>query len=181
MNRVTVLLLVALLPARALAQSDRFEVGQRLRAFETAWEEHKDEAARKRALAALEKVTVLFFKGSLDEVARTFDQARHLLTTAKEPSATVRWAGALAVRPAARFLDNKHPELSITVASFYKVEAELPKDAILKLTLRDANGKALAEQQTPITALPLQTKPSLDGVHIPEGDHTLEAVIVVGK
>src|SRR5438270_370259 len=67
MKRVALVVLIAapLLSGQARAQAERFEIGQRLRAFENAWELHKEEAARNRALKALEQVIPLFFKGRL--------------------------------------------------------------------------------------------------------------------
>src|SRR5262249_243170 len=63
MKRLLLLLLcgsAALLPAQARAQVERFEVGQRLRAFEAVWEEQTDPKARKRAIAPLQRSATAF-------------------------------------------------------------------------------------------------------------------------
>src|SRR5262249_10796798 len=108
------------MPARA--QGERFEVGQRLRAFDAARGEQTDEAARRRALKALPPVVSLFLKGQSDEVARTLDQARHALRSDREPPAEVRWAESLYARPATRLADTALPAIEVTLAPFYKVD-----------------------------------------------------------
>src|SRR6266545_6453267 len=122
MNRVLLPTLVALvlLPSAARAQAERFEVGQRLRAFEAAWEDQRDESARKRALGPLVEVTPLFFKGRSDEVARVLDRARHALRSEQPAPPEVQWAESLAVQLGTRFLDSSEPKLAVTVQPFYE-------------------------------------------------------------
>src|SRR5262245_20668149 len=158
------LALLALLPTAARAQPDRFEVGQHLRAFEAAWDEHTDEAGRKRALALLGDVTSHFFKGRLDEVARSLDRARHGLRSEKPAAAEVQWAESLAVAPATRLADTTLPELAVTLRPFYQVAGGPVKGAALRLTLLAPKAAdALARHEAAIDTLPLEAKLPLKG------------------
>src|SRR5437764_12684063 len=83
----------------------RYDLGQRLRAFEHEWEAHADAAARRRALPVLKRVVPLFFANRLTEVCATLDEIRFLLRSADAPPPAQRWAESLLVRPATRLLD----------------------------------------------------------------------------
>ncbi|MCI0463283.1 MAG: alpha/beta fold hydrolase [Gemmataceae bacterium] len=185
MNRVLLLASITLLlslPSAARAQAERFEVGQRLRAFEAAWEDQKDEAPRKRALGPLADVTALFFKGSIDEVGRVLDRARHALRSEQPAPAEVQWAESLSVRLATRFLDLGAAKLPITLQPFYEVKAEAPKSAVLRLILEAPAAKALPlRHEQAIEALPLETALPLAGKQLAEGDYQLRAEIVLGE
>jgi predicted esterase len=173
--------LLLLVPARAAAQADRFEIGQRLRAFETAWEKQKEPAARQRALDAIPNLITQFFRGRYDEAARILAAGEDALRSAMEPPAEVRWAQSLALRLARRLADTDLTELPVTLASFYKVKAEVPQGAALKLTLLAGDGKSvLVSREAPITALPLVIALPLKGAHPAEGDHLLRAEILAG-
>jgi predicted esterase len=171
-----------LLPAgRAAAQAERFEIGQRLRTFERAWEKQKDPAARKRALDAIQNLVPQFLRGRLDEAARTLAAGGDALRSEKDPSAEVRWAQSLSLQTVRRLADIDLAELPVTLAPFYKVKAEAPQGAALKLTLLASDGKTvLATRETPITALPLATALPLKGARQIEGDHRLRAEIIAG-
>jgi pimeloyl-ACP methyl ester carboxylesterase len=177
--RLALVCLLALSPARAAAQSDRFEVGQRLRAFEAAWEAHPDAAARKRALKAVQGVVAQFFKGRYDEAARILAEAGNALRAEKEPPAEVLWAQSLSVRLGPRLADATPRELGVALEPFYKTKAEAPKGAALRLTLLATDGKTvLASHEAPIRALPLRTPLPLKGPRLAEGDHLLRAEVV---
>ncbi len=77
--------LVLGLPTFGFAQAGRYEVGLRLHAFETAWDQHNNAEARKRSVAPLKTAVNSFFAGRFEEIARSFDQARHALVSDKAP------------------------------------------------------------------------------------------------
>ena len=56
------------------AQEARFELGQRVRAFEIAWEQQTDATARARAVPHLNAAVTNFFSFKLDEAGRSLDQ-----------------------------------------------------------------------------------------------------------
>jgi pimeloyl-ACP methyl ester carboxylesterase len=178
---VALLCLLALPSGRAAAQADRFEIGQRLRAFETAWEKEQEPAGRKRALNAIQNLVTQFFRGRLDEAARTLAAGEAALRSEKEPPAGVRWAQSLVLRLGRRLADTDLGELPVTLAPFYKVKAEAPPGAALKLTLLTGDAKTvLAAHEAPITALPLTTALPLKSARPAEGDYLLRAEIRAG-
>src|SRR5260370_3313972 len=153
---VALFCLLLLVPARATAQAERFEIGQRLRTFEAAWEQQKDPAARKRALAAIQDLVTQFFRGRFDEAARSLAAGQDALRSQKQPAADVRWAQSLALGLARRLADTDLAELPVTLAPFFKTQAAAPQGVALKLTLLASDGKTvLAAREAPIAALPL--------------------------
>ncbi len=184
MRRIPLLLLTGLLtlrPAPAAAQAERFEVGQRIRAFEIAWEAQKDPAARERALKAVRGVVAQFFEGRFSEAGRLLAEAGNALRSAAEPPPEVRWAQSLSVRLPRRFADSKTTALPVTLESFYPVKAEAPSGAALRLTLLAGDGKTVLDScEPPITRLPLETVLPLKAALPLEGDWLLRAEVVAG-
>jgi pimeloyl-ACP methyl ester carboxylesterase len=173
------LALVLALPAALPAQPDRYELGQRLRAFERAYDAQPDVAARKRAVAPLKQATFLFFAGQLGEAGHMLDRARRALAAEKEPEAAALWAESLVLRPGSRLLDRAAPEIPWTLAPFYTVPAKQPPQARLRCTLVRTGGKPVAgPAEVALNALPLEGKLPLAGVA--EGDYLLRAEVVVG-
>lgn len=117
---------VVVLPCLAAAQESRYELGQRLRAFEAEWERVADAAARKRTLPHLKQATTAFFAAFLDnrfeEAARGLDLARLALTTEK-PDPAVLWAESCVVKVDRRFAEK---EVKVTLAPFYKPRQPQP-------------------------------------------------------
>src|SRR5439155_24993071 len=93
------LFLIVVSPIKAHAKPGHYDLGQKLRAFELAWDQAADPAARRRALPVLKTVVPLLFAGQKPAAGRAFDQSRLLLHSAEEPSAEERWATSLVVRP----------------------------------------------------------------------------------
>lgn len=148
--------LLGVMPAAALAQTERYELGQRLRRFEEAWEKQPDPAARKRALELLPPVTRQFLSLQLGEAGRTLDTARHALAS-REPSAAERWLDALAVAPERRLLDKNPRDLTVEVRAFYRVTGPPPGGIVA--TLRVGTAKPVV--------VPLDKLPAVATVPVP--------------
>src|SRR3954471_12776326 len=104
-TRALLLVLAAfVIPSRSPAQEARFELGQRLRAFEVEWDRVTDEAARKRTLPHLKQATASFFTFNLPEAVRGLDLARLALGSEKEPDPAVLWAESCIFKPTSRLL-----------------------------------------------------------------------------
>jgi predicted esterase len=127
-----------LMPNQAPAQPERFELGQRLKAFEKEWDKQTDPAARKRALAILPKVTEKFFTFQLGEAGRVLDQARWALTSDKPMLDDVAWAWSLYAVPDKRLIDRATEKLNVKIKPFYQTKVGEPKQAqlIVKVTGR---------------------------------------------
>lgn len=131
----------------AAAQAERYELGQRLKAFEKAWDETIDAAARKAALAIVAQATPQFFALQLGEAGRTLDQARWALAGA-EPDADVKWLTSLYAVPEKRLYDADVNEVKVGVKHFYKAAGIAP---IATVTLQLGTEK-------PVT-VPLEKRP----------------------
>jgi predicted esterase len=166
------------LPVVAAAQPDRFELGQRLRAFESAWDAHQpDAAARKRAVEPLKKAVASFFSQQSGEAGRSLDAARRALASAEAKAPEVRWAESLAFQPETRLLDAEEPELPFTLAAFYKLDGQPPTEAVLRVTLL-LNGAASPGPAftVPVKALPLSDRVPLQ--NLTEGDYQARVEIL---
>jgi predicted esterase len=158
----------------------RFELGLRLRAFETALADHDDAAARKRAVADLKTATTEFLSptGKTAEAARHLDLARFAVLSDKEPAADALWAASLSVRPAARLLDVSADKLPIGVRPFYAVKGGAPDKARLRVSLLAGGDVVGAEQTVDLDKLPREFDLALKGHR--EGDYQLRCEILQG-
>lgn len=133
------------------AQSERHELGRRLVAFEKQWETTTDDAARKRALAILPKVTTQFFALQLGEAGRTLDDARWALL-GETPSDETRWAESLHIVPPAVLHDLAKDDFIVTVKHFYPPNVPRPKGMIVTLKFDDV------AEPVPLDKLPAKVK-----------------------
>ncbi len=179
MKRFALFVALAAVAGPARAQDARFELGQRLRAFEAAWDTRTDAAARKRAVAPLKQASAGFFSFRLDQAGKALDEARFSLTKDLPPEPAVRWAASLSPKPADR-LAEVNAELPVSLAPFYPVEADPPPAAKLRLTLfpLGSDRSAAAPASSEIAKLPHETRLSLKD--LPEGDYTLNAEVLSG-
>ncbi len=142
--RTTTVLFLLTVATPVLAQPERYELGQRLKAFEAAWDAHTDSAARKRAVAAVDKVTQQFLSFRLGEAGRTLDEARFALESDKPPSDDLKWATSLYPDVPKRVIDGS-ADLTVGVKAFYPMKAKRPDGLSVRLAL--GTGK-------PVTATP---------------------------
>ena len=137
----------------------RYDIGRKYLAFEIAWDEHPDPAARKRALPPLKKVMAAFFTGKADDVAKLFDEARHALESDKPVSDAVRWADTVAVSLQQRLTDPKDAEISVRLERLFDAGVPIPSSARAKIQFFDADRKAMGQPQiVDILSLPSEAK-----------------------
>lgn len=144
MRTTSTLFILALLPISAVAQAERYELGQRLKSFEAAWDKQTNAAARKRALSGIGKVTQQFFSFQFGEAGRTLDEARFALEFEKSPSSELQWATALYPDVPKRLIDGS-TDLTVNLKAFYTVKGKRPEN----LTVRFSFGK-----EKPTTVIP---------------------------
>ena len=138
----------------AAAQAERYELGRRLRAFETAWE-GAARPAQLKALAGLPKATTQFFGFQFGEAGRTLDAARRTLV-GTEVTPPTAWAEALFVAPEARLIDAGKPGLEVVVKPFYAVKGPVPEGATCRVTLGTGEPRAVPLAKFPAKiAVPL--------------------------
>lgn len=173
MRFVPFAVLLLALPTLAQTPEVRFDLGQRLRAFEQALEASPPGAQRDQAVVGLKNLTTTFFSFQFGKAGQMLDEARLALTKAAVTDAD-RWAASLNVTPATRLLDVTAKELPVTLPPFYTVKATAPEKAQVTLVLVDAQGKAVATATTPLDKVTLSLSSP------PPGEYTLRAEIAVG-
>lgn len=161
----------------AMAQPIRFELGQRTRAMELAWEAQANAEARKRATVHLKQAVTLFFAFKLNEAAQQLDHARFALRSATPLAPAAQWAESLYVVPETRLLDKSATTLAFTLDKLYPTADDIPKGALLQLSLSSA--KKAKTMDFPIINLPLQQQLPLTLAKAAEGDFTLTVKVVV--
>ncbi len=173
-SRLILLFVLLLCPIRAEAQAIRYELGQRTRTCEIAWDAQPDAAARKRATAFLKQAVTLFFSFKLNEAARALDQARFALHSETPPAPETQWAESLYFTPESRLIDKSATQLSGTIAELYSVTKENPASATISLTLQSQQAKGKGKPfEFAVTSLPLQITLPLNSARLSEGDYTL--------
>lgn len=151
-------LLVAIGPARAADPPPvkldvaRYELGRRLKAFEDGWDKVTDPAARKRAVAEMEKVHTQFLSFRLAEAARTLDRATHALMSDQPMTPAEGWAAALIAVPEKRLIGAGTKEVGITVRPLYKPDGGRPAALAVRLGFADADPVEVKPDDLPATA-----------------------------
>ena len=191
----SLLALHATRPNQTAAQATRFELGQRVRAMEEAWERNKDAERRRFAVVSVNQAVMKFFSFQQVAAARLLDEARFALCDPpadKSSDERRRWAESLAFEPSSRLLDAATAqELKVKSFAFYSTNTPIPADAKLELSLSTADGRQLACAETPIAALPAGTvfqlsrpsppdQQSQKNWPTPPGDCSLTATVVFG-
>jgi predicted esterase len=129
----------------------RYELGKRLKRFETAWEKHERPESRRLALGHVEKLTQQFFAFQFGEAGRSLDRAAFALLSDDEPSTTRQWAWSLYATPEARVIDGSAKELTITVKQLYAVKGDMPKGLEVQLWFTDKQVTTLKPDKFPLT------------------------------
>ncbi len=130
---VLLTLIVVAVPAPAFAQVERYELAQRLKRFETAWDKQTDAAIRKRSLAIVEKATRQFLSFQLGEAGRTLDESWWELHSRNELDSPTWWALAVYADPERRVVDAKQDWVKVTLRSLYTVKLDKPIKATATL------------------------------------------------
>lgn len=172
-----VALLCCTSPWLGFGQETRFELGQRLRAFEIAWENQMDAQARARSVPHLVSAVRQFFSLSPAQAAQSLDQARFAVLSAAPPPESVIWATSLFVKPATRLVDQSSGTLDFRVAPFYRKELEAPRVNTIQISLIDAKGQSACDVAGSIDRLPWSGR--LAWQAIAEGDYRLVAKILL--
>jgi predicted esterase len=155
----------------------RYELGQRLKRFEAAWEKHEGQDARKRALAHVEKLTQQFFAFQFSEAARSLDRAGFALVSEDAPALSRQWAWSLCAVPEARVVDGGAKELAVTIKPLYEVKGDLPKGLEVQLWFTDKQITTLLPDKFPLTVkVPLPALGDFRGL-----DRKLYFLVEAGK
>jgi len=153
------------IPNLAFAQPERYELGQRLKAFEQAWEAQTDRVTRERALIVLPKVTSQFFSFQLGEAGRTLDTARFALAANEPPAPEVFWWTSLYPLPEKRLIDAASKELIVDLKFFYPVKVA-PPDVVVRVGIRGSKSleyrAAMLPKRVTLDLTQITAKPPAD-------------------
>ena len=171
-----------LLVAQAQAQTERYELGRRLRDFEVAWNlANPDAAAKKRTLPHLQRAVSAFFTLRTSEVARALVEAKTALRGDAPPKEAELWAASLAVIPARSLLDLGAQSLSATLRSAFALESERPEKLRIVVELReDGTNDPIAWVEHVPAELPHRLQLDLSGKKLREAEHWLDLRVFVG-
>lgn len=162
----------------ASVQAERYELGQRLRALESAWDATPQPERRLDAVSILNRAVKALFSLNLNEAGRSLDEARFALGGNLTPF--MQWAESAYFTPATRLLDAVEPDVAFTVKTLYEAKFGIqPRDARLRVTvLREgqATGKS---QEFPLPPLPINSTLNLKG--LAEGDYHLRIEYLLNK
>ncbi len=170
------LVLLAIEAPPAFGQSERYELGRRLREFEIEWDRVEDARARALASQSLKAAVKAYFAFRLDDAGRAISEARFALRGEVQPFEGERWAESLCFKPEARLIDATRPSFPVIVASFYAIEARKPEDATARLVL--GGGSTPSRAEVLVGPLPMTVSLPLKGLSA--GDHALIAEIRAG-
>jgi uncharacterized protein (TIGR01244 family) len=177
-NRMSLLLFFAttlsLLCGTACGQTERSELGKRLRRFELAWET-ADAASRKASMPVMQQAVSSFFSFQLSEAAKKLDEA--WLTVAK-PELAGWGRAALDYRIAQQplIVDPAKPVLTVRLERFCYGEASVPDTATVEFQLLDVANKPVTRLEKSFSELQQGAAWTLEGAS--EGDYRICCRIV---
>ena len=179
-SRLSFVLVAALALGNLAAQVDRYELGQRLRAFERRLAVESDEARRKAAFAEMDRAVQAFFQMDMGAVAKAIYSADCALA-ARQPSVAEQYAASLQWSLAARLVAVGDGELKGKLSLAYKIDAEDYEPGQLSLVVHvpeSAHRRGKQIVVIPVPEVPVKTSLPLDGL-VP-GDHVLNWVVLQG-
>src|SRR5262249_5680153 len=127
----------------------RYELGQRLKRFETAWEKNKSAEAERFALKHLDKLTQQFFAFQWGEAGRSLDRAGFELVSENEPGIAREWTWSLYAVPETRLVDGSAKDLPVTIKPLYTVKGDVPKNLDVQLWFTDKQIAKLSPKEVP--------------------------------
>jgi predicted esterase len=166
---------LAIEPASAQGQADRYELGRRLRAFEVEWDRSADGSVRATASQSLKAAVNAFFSFRLGEAGKFIGEGRFALKGGNAPTEAERWADSICVKPEGRLIDASTTELPVTIAAFYPTTLAKPEGSKIRLSLEGSVGSTV---EGPIGALPMTITLPLKKPGA--GDHVLKSELVLG-
>jgi predicted esterase len=170
------LLLVLIFTGMASAQSERYELGLRLRQFEKAWDQTTDPVGRKRALAIVKDATNQFFSLKFGEAGKTLDSAKWALRQNNPRTENEIWMASFMMKPDVRVVDQKVQHASVMIEQFYKAKPNSIPFQETKLTFQI--------QRANVSELGLPNRSKTVSVALPTdtfGEFPMEMKLAMGK
>ncbi|MFM7832469.1 MAG: hypothetical protein ACKPJD_11795, partial [Planctomycetaceae bacterium] len=148
---VCVCTLFCILTPCSSAQTQRLELGRRLKRFEIAWEQ-APATQQAKAVAPLKQAVSSFFSLQLSEAGRQLDNAWFTVRNAAPPSAAEKVAIAYSLTALPFCAPPETTELKLQLSPFYAVAETLPENTTLNLLIKNSSAEILATFNCPATA-----------------------------
>lgn len=140
----TILLLVTFATTTCSGQVARYELGNRLRRFELAWES-ADASVRVLSTGSMEKAVGAFFSLRLDRAAQHLDDA-WLVTQQEHPTNDItRWLLSHRIESDERLRDSSERSIRVRLVPFYKVECDDVPEVKCRVRLEKPGSDKLRE------------------------------------
>lgn len=179
-TKVTTLVLGALLivfavPPESFGQSpsDRYQLGWRLRRFESAFEKDTSEESRKRVLQPMQAAVGLFFSRKFSEASARLDEA-YLFAAGLEDCENSRAAAALQLADGRRVFDLEEKEMTLEIMRNYQVSSDFATGRI-HFRLFDLSGNEVLHDQFDLENEPQSQTIDLPGLE--QGDYRAELTL----
>jgi predicted esterase len=157
------------------AQVDRYELGQRLKRVESAWQSANE--ARRAAMAKpMDEAVKSFFGLQLRTAAARLDKSYLVVTGQEQPSELLRYTISRRIAALPLLSDNTQPGLTIELQQFYEGQFNRPAKATLDLKLLRSDGSQCAATSLPLPENDTQFNWSPEG-WTESGDFRLTAAI----
>lgn len=159
------------------AQSERYELGKRLRRFEEAWQSASPEIQKKSA-PILQAAVSKFFSLDLLGAAEKLDQA-WIATQYEKLDAWREWAVPLRIQSSATLFDRSVGEVTFTLKRFYRIKDSVPEGLAKNVKVR---WSVVGDQHTELLVRECTLEEALQGttlsfVGLPQGDYRVTIVL----
>jgi predicted esterase len=131
--------------------ADRYELGQRLRRFELAWQD-ADETSRQRSVVAMESAVNSFFRFQLGQAGGQLDQAYLAVRSADAPTPVHRWALSQRLEIEPLVADATCAAMRLQLADFYSLNGDPPGKGRINVRIVDADERTVAESSLTVEA-----------------------------
>jgi predicted esterase len=167
-------ILLASITPQASAQTQRLELGRRLKRFEIAWEQASPKQ-RSESIKPLKQAVNSFFSLQLSQAGQQLDNAWFAVRSTDPPSQTEKTAIAHSLSALPLCAVPETAELRLHLTPFYPLESTLPENTLLQLVLKNRSSETLAEFQCPASTASAGT--TWNTGPLPAGDHHIEATL----
>ncbi len=133
-------------PSDLEAQTDRYELGRRVKRYEIAWQ-IADAQSRARSTASMQKAVSSFFALKFKSAARAIDEAHHQVKSKQPLSDLDHWLASRQIIVNQRVVDSTVTKLPLFLKTFYGEKISPPKNSKLRVTIRDRNDRLIYESK----------------------------------
>ena len=186
-----VLLVVILVFGNQLeAQTDRYELGRRVKRYEVAWQS-AEKAARDRSTQSMQRAVSYFFGLNFKKAGQALDSAFLEIQSAQPASDISKWTLSRKVTVQKRVTDAAAKELQVSTGEFYETKTSVPEKAKVNVVIYGDTGQVLFERTDLIANLKTVNskskgaKPNLTCCwktgQIGEGDFKVSVNLLIGE